>query len=102
VVVPGGGVGVDELTVDGEVERVGDHPVDLEHRLGGESLSASTAVGDEVGVAGVEVGGSECVESDVPIRGAMLWSIIHRYRLAVWRVRVHLVASQVVDMNPPM
>ena len=74
--------------------------MDLEHRLGGESLSASTAVGDEVGVAGVEIGGRRASSRMAPMRGVMLWSIIHRYRLAVWRVRSPLVASQVVAMNP--
>jgi hypothetical protein len=59
-----GGVGVDELAVDGEIESVGDDSVDLEHGLGRESLSASIAVGDEVGVAGVEVRRSECVQPD--------------------------------------
>lgn len=58
-----GGVGVDELTVDGEVEGVGDDSVDLENGFGGKALVALAAVGDEVGVASVEICGSEGVES---------------------------------------
>ena len=68
--------------------------MDLEHGFRREPLSLSAAVCDEVGVAGVDIGGSDCVESQGPDSRAMLWSIIHRYRFSVACVRVVLVAIQ--------